>query len=82
MFLESVNSLPLWARQALLSLIAVFAAYLTGWFLSSVVCRRLSVWAEKTAWKWDEVLVETLRRHCRSVRKNHAPAHPRRARAR
>lgn len=61
MLLDDLNTLPLRARQALLSLIVVFAAYLAGWFFSSVVCRRLSAFAEKTAWKWDEVLVETLR---------------------
>jgi small-conductance mechanosensitive channel len=61
MLLEHFATLPLLARQILLSAIAAFTAYLTGWFLSSVVCRHLSAWAAKTAWKWDEILVDTLR---------------------
>ena len=62
MLLDHINSLPPWARQALFSLIALLAAYAVGRFLSHTVCGRLSVWAAKTAWKWDEVVVERLRR--------------------
>ena len=63
MLLESLNALPFWIRQSLFSLIALAAAYAVGRFVSHTLCGRLSAWAAKTSWKWDEVVVEALRRN-------------------
>jgi small-conductance mechanosensitive channel len=62
MLLESLNALPPWVRQAIFSATALLAAYAVGRFLSRTICGRLSAWAANTAWKWDEVVVEVLRR--------------------
>ncbi|MBI3996763.1 MAG: mechanosensitive ion channel family protein [Candidatus Omnitrophica bacterium] len=62
MILDYLSHLPDWAQQGIWSLIALLAIYLIGRFLARTVCRRLSAWAEKTAWKWDEVAVEMLRK--------------------
>ena len=62
MLLEHLNALPPWIRQALLSFIALLASYAVGRFLSHTIGGWLSAWAAKTSWKWDEVVVESLRR--------------------
>ena len=62
MLLEQMIRLPAWAYDTAWSLIAVLSTYLIGQFISRTVCRRLSVWAAKTPWKWDEALIDSLRR--------------------
>jgi small-conductance mechanosensitive channel len=63
MLLDYLNAMPAWLQQALFSSIALLAAYAVGRFLSHTLCGWLSMWASKTGWKWDEALVESLRRH-------------------
>jgi len=42
--------------------VTVGFSYLLGQFISRRICRRLSHWAEKTQWRWDDVVVEALKR--------------------
>ena len=62
MMLEQLNHLPAWMYQLLWSFLTVAVICLMGQFLTHTVCRRLSAWAAKTAWKWDELVVEAIRR--------------------
>ena len=59
---DQSSYLPPWLQQLIPSLVAVLTAYLVGQFISRTVCRRLMAWASKTAWKWDEVVIDSLRR--------------------
>ena len=62
MTIESLRDLPPWVFQLAWSLLAVVAAFLVGQGLSRVVYRRLMRWAAQTTWKWDDLVVEALRR--------------------
>ena len=62
MMLESFAHLPAWCFQILWSVFTVLAVYLMGKFLTRTVGRRLNRWAERTTWKWDDALVDALRR--------------------
>lgn len=59
---ESLSHLPPWIIQAAWSLIAVLTAYLAGRFIARDVCRRLSAMATKTAWQWDQLVIQALQR--------------------
>ena len=62
MILEVLSQVPPWLQRLILSLVAILTAYLVGRFISRTVCRRLVAWASKTAWKWDELVIESLGR--------------------
>ena len=59
---ELLSHLPTWAVPAAWSAITVLFSYLLGRFLTRTVCRRLSQWVSKTAWAWDDLVVDALQR--------------------
>ena len=54
--------LPVWAFRLFWSFITLLLSYLVGQLIMRTICRRLSRLALQTSWKWDDVIVETLRR--------------------
>jgi len=60
--LEQLSQLPGWIYRLAWSCIAVLSSYLVGQLVNRTVCRRLSVWAAKTRWKWDGEAVDALQR--------------------
>jgi len=62
MTLQQLLVLPLWMTQLVWSLVVVLMTYLIGRVLTHTVCQRLAAWAAKTPWKWDELIVDALRR--------------------
>ena len=62
MSLEQFLHLPSWIHQTLWSFLAILSAFLIGRLVTRTVCRRLSAWAAKTAWKWDALVIEAIRR--------------------
>lgn len=62
MSLDQLSCLPAWIFRLAWSAVSLLAAYLLGRLLTRTVCRRLSEWASRTAWKWDELVVDSLRR--------------------
>ncbi|MCK4519078.1 MAG: mechanosensitive ion channel family protein [Candidatus Omnitrophica bacterium] len=48
--------------KSILPLLVIAVSFLVGILLRNVVCRHLLRWAKKTRIKWDDVLVENLRR--------------------
>lgn len=57
-----LTALPQWALSLIWSAATIAASWLAGQLISRVLCRRLETWAAKTAWQWDELLVQALRR--------------------
>ena len=57
-----LSALPAWGAAAIASTVALFASLLVGQFLQSVICRQLVLWARKTPWQWDEIVVRAIRR--------------------
>lgn len=53
---------PLWADEAVFSLVALVSSYLVGQFIKGVVCRKLAAIAKQTSWQWDEVVIEGIRK--------------------
>jgi len=62
MTMSWATQLPLWADEAVFSVVALLGSYLIGQFIKRVVCRRLATIAKKTSWQWDEILIEGIRR--------------------
>ena len=62
MTLQQLSTLPSWITRLAWSIITILAAYLVGRFVTRTVCSRLSVWAQKTVWKWDELVIGALQR--------------------
>ena len=62
MTMSWATQLPLWADDAVFSVVAVLGSYLIGQFIKRVVCRRLATMAKKTSWQWDQILIEGIRR--------------------
>ena len=61
MTMSWATQLPLWADEAVFSVVAVLGSYLIGQFITRVVCRRLATMAKQTSWQWDEILIEGIR---------------------
>ena len=59
---QQISDLPSWAYQMVWTLVTLGALYLLGQFIARRICRRLTRWAEKTHWQWDEIVIEALRR--------------------
>ena len=59
---EWLAHLPAETITAVSSVGVLAGTYLAGGFISRVVCRRLSAWASKTAWQWDEVIIDGIRK--------------------
>ena len=55
-------SLPSWCVALAWSLIVILAASLIGRLVTRTIIQRLAVWTAKTAWKWDELVIDALRR--------------------
>jgi len=62
MTMSWATQLPLWADEAIFSVVALLGSYLIGQFIKRVVCRRLATIAKKTSWQWDQILIEGIRR--------------------
>lgn len=62
MTIDVGRDLPPWMFQLAWSLVALLMAFLVGQGLSRVVHHRLSRWAAQTTWKWDDLVVDALRR--------------------
>ena len=62
MSLNQFANLPLWIYRLAWSVIVLLAAYLLGRLVTRTICQRLSAWAAKTTWKWDDLVVSALRR--------------------
>ena len=60
--LELLNLMPGWVYQLLWSSAVVLFVYLMGSVATRLICRRLGRLASNTAWKWDDVVVDGLRR--------------------
>lgn len=56
------NQLPPWLDEALFSLIALVGSYLIGQLVQGMLSRRLLVWAQKTEWRWDDAVLEAIRK--------------------
>ena len=56
MTMSWATQLPLWADEAIFSVVAVLGSSLIGQFIKRVVCRRLATIAKQTSWQWDEIL--------------------------
>ncbi len=61
MTMSGLAQWPGWAAVTLLSVGALIGCYAAGRFAARVICQRLTAMARKTAWQWDEVVVEGLR---------------------
>ena len=59
---DALSHLPLWASRLAGSAVIILAAALIGQFAARTVCRRLAAWAATTASKWDDLVIEALRR--------------------
>jgi len=59
---ELASHLPGWVSRLVWSLVTVVCSSLLGHLVTRTVCTRLSRWASKTAWKWDDLLIGALRR--------------------
>jgi small-conductance mechanosensitive channel len=59
---EQLSFLPAWVYQLVWSVVTLLIAYLVGQCVTRTACQRLSVWASRTAWKWDELIIDALRR--------------------
>ena len=59
---EQLSSLPVWVYRLAWSILTVGVAYLVGQRVKRMVSQWLTAWAAKTAWRWDDVLVDALRR--------------------
>ncbi|PIQ84748.1 MAG: mechanosensitive ion channel protein MscS [Candidatus Omnitrophica bacterium CG11_big_fil_rev_8_21_14_0_20_63_9] len=62
MALEYLTQFPPWIQQIAFSLVAFLMVYLVGQLASRILCRRLSMLAEKTSWQWDDLLIRALRK--------------------
>ena len=60
--LEYLNRFPIWLYQLAWSAIVILSCYLLGRLVSRTVCQRLSVWATKTHWQWDVLVIQALQR--------------------
>lgn len=56
------GQLPDWLYRLAWSTVIVLASHLAGRVLARSVGQRLSQWAAKTAWKWDDLVIDALRR--------------------
>ena len=59
---DSLSHVPLWASRLGWSVITVLAASLIGQLVTRTACRRLAAWAAKTASKWEDAVIDVLRR--------------------
>ena len=57
-----VFPLPSWFMTLAWSLIVILAASLIGRLITRTIVQRLATWTAKTAWKWDELVIDALRR--------------------
>lgn len=62
MILDYLSQLPPWAFNLVWSVFVIGLTWLIGQLLSTTICRALERWAEKTPWKWDELVIGDLRR--------------------
>ena len=62
MSLETLTPLPQWLQQVCWSLIVILGTLLIGRIITRTICMRLTKWAEKTHWKWGELVIEALQR--------------------
>jgi small-conductance mechanosensitive channel len=56
-----IGYLPPWAYLALWSFLAILFSIIAGRIVTAVLCGKLARWASKTAWKWDDLVVDALR---------------------
>jgi len=59
---ETLQRLPSWVLQLVWSLLTLLIAVLAGRVFAHTVGQRLVRWAAHTTWKWDDLVVEALRR--------------------
>lgn len=59
---EQWQQLPAWVDRLVWSIVAVLIVWLLGQLITRTIIRRLSVWASRTAWKWDDLLAHALER--------------------
>lgn len=62
MMFERATRLFPWLDRLAWSVITVLMAHLIGRLLVRTICSRLTVWASRTLWKWDDLVVQALRR--------------------
>jgi len=55
-------AVPGWIFSLLWSVVSLLTAYLIGHMVARIVCQRLSRWASKTTWKWDELIINAVQR--------------------
>ncbi len=56
----NMSALPPWLNHTAWSVVTILMAWLIGRFLARTVGARLTRWASKTSWQWDDLLVGAL----------------------
>lgn len=59
---QQITDLPAWAYPFVWTFATLGGTYLFGQFISRRICNYLSRWAEKTQWKWDDIVIEAVKR--------------------
>jgi small-conductance mechanosensitive channel len=49
-------------KNIFISLLVISASYILGTSARKTACRRLSLWAKRTPWRWDEAIVAVINR--------------------
>ena len=62
MTVSILSPLPAWCVTLAWSLVVILAAYLIGRLVARTIIQRLATLAAKTTWKWDELVIDALRR--------------------
>ena len=60
--MADLDQLPVWVQPLIWSAITLLVASLLGRCLTRAVVVRLRAWTAKTAWQWDDLLIEALQR--------------------
>ncbi len=59
---EQWNQLPVWVDRLIWSIAVVLILWLFSQLILRTVVRRLGLWASRTAWKWDDLVVDAFQR--------------------
>ncbi len=59
--LEYLSRFPIWIYQLAWSAVVILCCSLLGRLVNRTVCQRLSLWAAKTHWQWDVLVIQALR---------------------
>ncbi|MBI4003983.1 MAG: mechanosensitive ion channel family protein [Candidatus Omnitrophica bacterium] len=59
---ELFTQLPPWVLALASSLATVLVAWFIGKLAGGILCRRLEAWTANTAWQWDDLVIQALRR--------------------